>query len=348
LLEVVMALGLSGLVGLAVFGFYTSFTSEIGQLSDDIEISTDIESGQRILMRDLKLIDTSFGVINVKDDSGESFFDYFPDVPENDLAGPITRTLTLKMGGRTELVLLLHDSQAHSIPTLNYDPSWAYRITNASFSGEGAVEYQHVNWVQPGPSGHASMISSLRNAEYEGGKMIRPGFWNDGQLLMFDSVSMFRSPAQTNQRNRYPPRPPFFVGRVNGTQPTAPFNIDAEVRKHVNTKHPISETYENDSANAFLWGLPSTAGGMPLVRLRPVKLVKFYIKPMYPSDPDPKRRMLMQLYRHVYTKGKWDLAKNHFMIAEKLKSVQFRRNSVSDKAVLFDISRSELSEGETK
>lgn len=361
LLEIVMALGLAGLVSVAVFTFYTTFTKSIFQLSDEIEVSQDLESGQRIMLRDLKLMDPSFGVVTVEDDFSKPFFEVFNDLPEDELDAsikvndpkdpthPFKRQVTLKAGGRTEITLLLHDTNAHSFATLNYDPSWAYAmLSKADWSGTpGNVEYRHVNWVKPAPNGHPAMISSMRPAEYVGGKKVRNGYWNKGQLLMFDMPAVFRSPAQITERNKYAPRPPFFVGRVAGNNTDAAFNIDPEVRKIVNTTHPITPTYDILSAHDFLWGLPSVAGGMPTVRLRPVKLVKYYVEEMYPDEktkakPDPKRLGLVRLFRWVYTDGKWDKNVNHFMIAEKLKALQFRRNSVTTKAVLFDFSKQDL------
>lgn len=338
MLEILLALGLSGLVTVAAYSFYVNYNQQIVDLSENIEISTDIESGQRIILKDLKSIDPSFGVLKAEDDNNRPFFEYFPDVPESNLVQPTDRVITLKQGGATtEFVILLLDNGAHPIPVLAYDPSWAYQITNAGPTTEGTVIYQHVNWAQPGLGGHGNMISGLRGPE-SGTK----GFWNDGQLLMFDTPSAFRTPAQMQERNKYAPRPPVFVGRVAGTTRTAPFNRDPEVERYVDIRHPITPSYLLNSANAFLWALPSTAGGMPVVRLRSVKLVKYYVQSMYPNDPDPNKKALLRLFRHVYTKGAWNTNVNHFQIAEKLKSVQFRRNSVGDKAVLFDISRSEL------
>jgi|GEM_PF-1394382 len=350
LLEVVMGLGLSTLLVLAIYVFYSSFNKQIVDLSNEIEIATDIESGQRIMLKDLKMVDTSFGIITVEDDAGKPFFEYFPDVPENEIPAPVSRTITLKQNGKHELVLLLHDQNAHSIPTLNYDPSWAYQITAAGSNPEGTVQFRHVNWAQAGTGGHGNMISELRRRETDpsSGHVLTPGFWNQGQLLMFDMTSNFRLPAQMGERNKFAPRPPFFVGRVAGSDTgkvaadDAGFTIDNEVKKYVNIKHPLNDSYDNDSANAFLWGVPGTSGGMPSVRLRPVKLVKYYVKQMYPTHAEEKMRQLVQLYRQTLTNGKWEDKKNNFLIAEKLKSVQFRRNSVTDKSVLFEISRSEL------
>ena len=85
MLEIVLALGLSALVTLAVVEFYSSYTKKLKDMGDTIESSTDIESGQQILLKDLKSLEPSFSALNLLDDTGKSFFEYYPDVPERDL-----------------------------------------------------------------------------------------------------------------------------------------------------------------------------------------------------------------------------------------------------------------------
>ncbi|HEY8278214.1 MAG TPA: hypothetical protein VIH99_01235, partial [Bdellovibrionota bacterium] len=81
---------------------------------------------------------------------------------------------------------------------------------------------------------------------------------------------------------------------------------------------------------------------------------KYYIRAMYPNikpdtkDPaELKKKDLVRLYKQVYTTGQWDPKKgatitNTFIVAENLKTVQFKRDTVTSKAVLFDISKSEI------
>ncbi len=333
-MEVVMAMGITGLVVAATFAFYTTFSKNLGDLNEEIEISQDLESGQRILLRDLKAIDVCFGVVNLEDDNGKQFFEIMPDVPEdgihsslrvndpNDALHPTKRVVTLKAGGRTEITLLLHDPSASLVSTLNYTPSWAYNMANMPLPA-----FVHVN--------KGSVISTLRPAQSG-----RRGFWAKDNFLMFDVPAAFRSPAQLAERGRYSPRPVFFVGRVTSNSANAAFTFDNEVRNIVNYKHPVTGTDITD-ANAFFWNLPSVAGGMPIVRLRPVRLVKYLIEEMNPNEPDPKKKGLVRLIRWVYT-GSWDPKKNRFMVADKLRSVQFRRDSVTQKTVLFDLSKQEL------
>lgn len=333
IMETMLAMGLAGLVMVGVWLFYTTFTKQIHDLSEEIEISQDLESGQRILLRDLKSIDVCFGTVKLEDDFGKQFFEVFPDVPADELHPsvkvndpddpdhPAKRQITLKAGGRMEITLLLHDPQPHLISTLNYTPSWAYNMTGAM---PVFVSVNNGNW-----------ISTLRPADAANG---RRGFWANDNLLMFDVPAVFRSPAHMTSAMRalHAPRPPFFVGRVSGST----FNPDGQVQAIVHTTHPITGATIN-SAHDFLWNLPSVAGGLPNVRVRPVRMVRYQIELMNPSEKDPKKVGLVRLWRWAYT-GSWNPKKNRFLIAEKLRSVQFRRNSVTEKTVLFDLSRQEL------
>jgi prepilin-type N-terminal cleavage/methylation domain-containing protein len=335
LLEVMMALGLSALIAVAVFVFYTSFSKQLTDLGTDIEASTDLESGQRIMLRDLKNIDVSFGVVAIDDDFGKNFFDVFPDISEDNLDSSLLvndptdpthkakRSITLKKGGQTQITVLLLDPNASPLSTLNFDPSWAYDM------GPNTVTWN--------PAKHKNAIFGMRGPFASAGVVTHPGYWVEGQLLMYDVTSVFRSPSQLQQRNKYPPRPPFFIGRVNGNSMVADAQVKVLVKN--NTNHPVNPSYDITSAHDFLWGVPTIAGGMPSVRLRPVRMVRYLVT--QPSDyrQDEKDKGMMRLYRQGYTKGTWSTSKNYFMIADKIKSVRFFRNSIVDKTVLFDISR---------
>ena len=331
-METMLAMGLAGLVMVGVWLFYTTFTKQIHDLSEEIEIGQDLESTQRIMLRDLKSIDVCFGTVRLEDDFGKQFFEVFPDVPADELHSsikvndpddpehPAKRQITLKAGGRMEITLLLHDPRPHLISTLSYTPSWAYNMSGAMPTFVGV---NNGNWLK-----------TLRDGDCSQGQ----GFWCNGNLLMFDVPAVFRNPAHmtASLRALHAPRPPFFVGRVDG----AAFNVDPQVQAIVHTTHPITGA-SISSAHEFLWNLPSVAGGLPNVRVRPVRLVKYQLELMNPSEKDPKKVGLVRLWRWAYT-GSWNPNKNRFLVAEKLRSVQFRRNSVTEKTVLFDLSRQEL------
>ena len=88
-----------------------------------------------------------------------------------------------------------------------------------------------------------------------------------------------------------------------------------------------------------------------MVRLRPVKLIKYSIEIMYPKidpalppDEQKRRRNALRVYRSTYKNG-WHTDRYRSIIAEKVKTVQLKRSTVTEKAVTFELSKEELKKG---
>ena len=89
-----------------------------------------------------------------------------------------------------------------------------------------------------------------------------------------------------------------------------------------------------------------------MVRLRPVRLIKYVIKLQYPGptptdmpkDELAKRKNALRIFRKAYVNGSWGSGDGQ-LIAENVKTLQFRRSTVTDKAVSFELSKQELKKG---
>lgn len=383
LLEVLMSIGLAGLVTMALYTLWVGSNQQITNMEKEIENYTDLESGQRIMLRDLKNVDPTFGAISLKDDNGHPMFEYYPDVPEDTLkkkygaeakcpaAYPLCRVYTLRAKGNAEIVFLMHDPTAHEIPSLVYDPTWAHQQAQNPTSKylDGTLTFLHVNQKSPGGPiiiGHyGSPGEGYRGHQQSGPPSKRvdthTGYWKKDALLMFDTPTTYRSESMINPEDE-PPRPAFFVGQVTTTEARAPFialdpskvftyafdGVNIVQSNLLDRRHPVSHSLTIDSVENFFRWIPPSGGGQPLIRLRPVRLVKYTVELMYPTispttkDPEEiKKKDLLRVWRHIYTNG-WDRRRNRFIVAENVRSIQFRRNSITEKAIIFNVSRTEL------
>jgi prepilin-type N-terminal cleavage/methylation domain-containing protein len=378
LLEIMMALGLSALVLVAVVSFYTDYTNRLLQLSDKAENAADLESGEQIMLKDLKAVDPSFGTLTVTDDTGRGFFDYYPDVPESSLdhdpvCGASCRTYTMQQGDATkgtngfaEISLLVSDSSAHILPSMIYDPTWAEAMHQcvAPCLSSG----QPPTYKTTGVYGDSTQIVTARGplSHYSGSVQVNdyPGYWNPGQVLMLDTPTGFRPEGATDWAHN-PPRPTFFLGFVvnGGTDTTFSaigtnafdtknFAGSADQSTLLNIAHPVYANTSVSDPHTFFMNLPPIGGGQPMVRLRPVRIVRYTLEPMFPSiNPalppaeQAKRQGAMRLWRQTYYKGAWNNSRGRSIIAEWVKSVQLRRSTVTSKAISFSISKYEAKKG---
>lgn len=367
MLETILAMGLAGLVLLAAYEIYSGYTAKFREMADTLETSIDIETAQQIMFRDLKAVNPSFGTMVIPDDQEKNFFEYFPDVPESSLApdpicGRACRTYTMRaVDGHAEILFLLEDSAPCDIPSMVYDPTLAFQMfAPRTLNADGAPP------VFKGLNSGGAVENVRGNAN--NCPLPKKGYWQAGQLLMLDSPSLFR-PTASNLAS-VAPRAPSFVGYVPASTseihlvPLASarpdplqllgFNHAPTATQVLNVQHPLFTTPKAiTSDEEFLRWLPPFSGGQPLVRLRPVRLVKYSVEEMYPGTPDPsmakaereRRQGAMRLWKQVFVPGKsWDQTKK-FLLAENVKTVQFTRPTITDQTILFNISKDKLKRG---
>jgi prepilin-type N-terminal cleavage/methylation domain-containing protein len=367
LIEIMISIALSGLVLVAVISFYNDYSNRFASIDNAAENQADLESGEQIMLKDLKAIDPSFGTLTLKDDTKRSFFDYYPDVAEGDLehepvCGSSCRTYTMQQGdsskqtsGFAEVSFVVSDASAHILPSMIYDPTWAEMITPAQGLVSGAPPTLRPEGVY---GGNGEVVAARGHDAANPGY---PGYWNQGQVLMLDTPVGFR-PDGTTDYAHVPPRPVYFFGVVGVGKAFVPlplnafdtknFSLAGDQQNLLNIAHPVYAGINVADPHTFFFYLPPIGGGQPMVRLRPVRLVKYTLEPMFPTiNPQlpaleqAKRKGAMRLWRQTYYKGAWNAGRNRSMIAEWVKSVQFKRTTVTTKAISFSISKSEAKKG---
>jgi hypothetical protein len=116
-------------------------------------------------------------------------------------------------------------------------------------------------------------------------------------------------------------------------------------------QHPAYPTLvpSVSTPDIFFRNLPPVGGGQPIVRVRPVRLVKYTIETMYPNInpalPAATRAAQqgsLRIWRQTMVKGQWMPNQGRALIAENVKTLQFTRSTVTNKSILFTLSKTVL------
>lgn len=307
LVEVAIAMGLSAVVLAVVVTSIFNLTKNQSDLSNKVAATVDALLGEQSIFVDLRNIEPSFNNVIAADDSNLSFFEHYPDIPESMIANK-SRTITLSLNGKREFYFLQTDIMAG--PTLVYDPALAYNIGAPPTSPDVAASLAFVSVNKNGA------VSSQR-----------PAFWVQGKTLLMDTPSRVR-PIINNQLSLLtPPRSSIFVGRVSGED----LLLDPEISRRLIVTHPSTGAQVSD-ADTFLRTMPSMGGGSSYVRIRPVRLVRYYLEPQADSTI-PGAAILK---KSVYSDGQFSAP---FVIMDQIKTIQFHRESVMQKVMTFSIDK---------
>lgn len=307
LVEVMFSVVFAAIVMGMIVASQLMMTKETSKMTQDLENSIDTVLAERTILLNLRQVDPSYNNLLQQDDNGLQFFDYYPDISETQLGGANSRTLTLQHNGITSIHFLIQDLRAG--PLLLYDPVAAFNI--------GAL---------PANLNQAASLSfvSLNKSNWVLGQ--RPQMWVNDQMIFLDTVSKVRPLVQNSVNMLTPPRSPIFVGRVSNQQ----LVLDPAFSSLINYADPYTGQQITDEDN-FLRVVPSSGGGQPIVRMRGVKLVKFFLQPNNASGSDNK------LFRQYYTSnGNYS---STYMVSDHVKKIVFERSTVTQKIVYFKIDR---------
>ncbi|QDK38086.1 prepilin-type N-terminal cleavage/methylation domain-containing protein [Bdellovibrio sp. NC01] len=321
--EVIVGVGLAAVVTAAVVATQVTATKDQMALKKQLDESIDEMQAERILFGDFNTVEPSYNNIVMNDDNGLNFFDYYPDLPANSVAGSLTRTITLSSETVNKTVSVVSQDLAAGA-TMNYDPTAAYVIGSApaDFNKAAPLTFVSVNrnnWVGA----------------------VRPGFWTTGMMLMFDTLAKVRPTKSDGTLDmQTPPRSPTFVGSVQGLvlQPVGePFSSLLK-KNQPDTGATIPD------ADTFLRNVPSVGGGQSVIRLRAVKVLQYTMEPVLSENPEcyPNGDTTKKPYRHsnfykLIYRGASAPAK--VLLANKVCSFVMTRDSVLKRMIYFKINK---------
>jgi hypothetical protein len=160
----------------------------------------------------------------------------------------------------------------------------------------------------------------------------RPGFWVANKTLMLDTPAKVRVVSGGKVDLQIPPRSPTFIGSVAG-QSLNP--IPSNIASNIVTTHPETGAAIN-SADTFLRTVPSVGGGQSIIRLRAVKIIKYYI--VKDTQTQGYKTTPSSLYRVVYENGSFSQPQ---MLADKIDRFTLRRDSVLKRMIYFKVNKAE-------
>lgn len=311
--ELMVALGIASVAVGLVASTQISLIKDQIRMRKNLEASIDETLAERILFNDFNGLDPSYNNMNVKDDNGLSFFDFYPDVPQSYLKQRIDREINLTLDGKTEFYILTQDKSAGGL--LVYDPVMAYNVgaSSADFNQAASLSFVSVN----------------RNAWVAAQ---RPGFWKTNKTLMLDTPAKVRIVNGGKVDLQIPPRSPIFVGTVAG-QSLNP--LTGSFATNIVTTHPETGA-AIDSADTFLRTVPSVGGGQSIIRLRAVKIVKYYL--VKDTQTQGFKTTPSSLYRAVYENGTFA---NPQLLADKIDRFTLRRDSVLKRMIYFKVNKAQ-------
>lgn len=326
--ELVVGIGLSAIVISVVIAVQVQMTKDQSLLIKQLDDSVDQNLAERIVFKDLNGIEVAYNNIVVNDDNGNNFFDFYPDITETALSGTLKkldRDFTLNYTGKKEFIVVTQNAGAGAL--LNYDPVWAYD-------------------VGPDPGDPNTPATLLFNAsknrkwisnEGNGG---RKDFWRDGVILMYDTSSRIRQPVNGVIDMKTIPRSPIYVASVS-SQTDSLQPLSSLVSGMFKNTHPYSGK-TIDSLDSFLRTLPSVGGGQTIVRLRAIKIVRYYVTLDDTKNVSEYKVQPLKLYMSEYRNGAWS---GETMLADGIEKMTFRRDSIVKRMIYFKISKAERKDG---
>ncbi len=320
LFEIMIALGLSSFLMLAVADVYRSMKKGQESLQTYVMDQTNLSLADRVISADLRNSDPSFNNLLFLDDNRKVFYQYFSDVPPKaTLTNGVSRQLTLNkdtIANRKSFYVLLRDEDLGA--TLNYDPVAAYSYTRGNLPIDQSVPLifrglNYNNWVSTQ----------------------RPNMWATNKILLLDTPTAVRDPRNLTPLGMvtFPPRSTIFLGYVSGANL---LNLSSMIKDNganlVDQTSALDNNVTVNSADMFLRSAPPVGGGQILVRLSGAKVVRYIL--------EQGDRYGYQLARYEYVPGReWA---NRSLVADRLESVTFKRDSVLTNMVNYQITKREI------
>lgn len=310
LAEMIVGVALMGILGMVAASFFFFTAKTKNEITNEIEEKVDNIIAERMLLKDLKLSEPSFNNLLVRDDKGNRFFDFITDMTESGLDTG-ERTLTLEFGRRNDLTFIINKERLSE--SLMYAPASAYDI--------GA------------PSPNPNIPSQLTFRSLNKGQVVersKRAFWQTGSTLMLDSPAAVRAMTATGPDYSRPARSPIFVGVVTSLGESRLTPLSYVIPNFLDTTHPMYPNESVVSEDAFFRDIPPMGGAAPLVRLKAVSVVKYYLE----KDKEGK----VNLLRSVHTGQTFPQGQ---LFAADISKVVFRRNDAHDALIYYMIERPE-------
>lgn len=268
--ELLIAVGLSSIVGLAIFQVLTNTGKMQKIFSDKMDERVEANLADKLILRDLRASGPSLNNIYFKDDNNNNFFDYDADRSSTFYRsqGTVSRTFTLEKSGKTFMYFMAFDD----------------------LRGKGlfadAVTFFEVGAPPPDPNQPASlMYKGINHNNYLLAKDSSGNYMNNpllidpvnlNKLVLVDSSAMM--PVS-------PIKPAVFIGKLTQVGSTYDIQKIATVTIpkskqgtqiwNYTIRTPTNINIEPANFEQYMYNLPPVGANGASVRIKPVRLYKY-------------------------------------------------------------------------
>lgn len=309
LAEMIVGVALMGIMGMVAASFFVFTAKTKTEITNEIEDKVDSILAERMILRDLKNSEPSFNNLNVLDDYGRRFFDYVSDASETAVDNS-ERKLTLEAGRRHEVIFIATAERKGG--TILYTPASAYEVGNPP--------------ADPRQAASLNFVSLNKNNEVT---FANDKIWVGGNVVMLDTPTTVREMTSSGPDYSKPARSPIFLGVVPNSG--ASTLVRLSLGNLIDMSNPMypNETITNE--DKFLRDIPPMGGAAPLVRLKVVNIIKYYLA----KDQSGKQ---INLWRSVYGLQGFNQGQ---LFAYDVQKVEFSRKDAKDALIYFKIVRPE-------
>ncbi len=321
LTEILVAIGIAGFIALGNMIFLNDFLQRLKTYENSSDEETEIALTNTATTNILKKAHLSLNRIQLKDDNGKSFFDYYPDLPSTAIQnGSRLFSLNSSHIGSKYFYLLTSEENEHD--SIIFDPVHAYAETStpSDLLADGKIIYRGINSI---PAISAEDGTAAKDKLME---KIFAKRWAPGEVFVLTCPTYLRPVVNKSLDLLTPPRPATFIGRVSGDDLTQLPSFGTHIS--LVTSHPVtSVTYKN--LDHFFRSLPTIGGAAPFVKVEPAKLVRLELR-----KNSSYQKEYADLTMSVWKNGQFD---GSVIVATKVKQANFNRATVTMPIISLEI-----------
>lgn len=277
--ELLIAIGLSSIVGLGVFEALKDTNNWNKTFSAKMDDQIEANLADKLILRDLRAAGPSMNNLRVRDDNNLNFYDFEPDRSTAFYRGQTTpsRTVTLKQGGNTFMYFLAFDD-------LRGKGLFADAVTFFQVGAPPANIYQPASLTYRGLNyNNYLMAKDSAGKDLNNPLLMNP--INLGKLVLVDSSSYMPT---------VPLRPAVFIGKI--VKSGAIIDIQkipagAVPKDKSNTAiwsytitTPLNTLVEPINFTQYMYNLPPVGANGASVRIKPVRLYKYELDCADPAN----------------------------------------------------------------
>lgn len=269
--ELMIAMGLTTIVGLGIFQVLTNSNQMNKIFSDKMDEQIESKLGDKLLVRDLRNAGPSLNNIYVKDDNGNNFFDYDIDRSSAFYKKQKHKGRTLTLTKKKDTVYFL------TVDVLRGKGLFADAVTFFEVGPSPTSPYSAAKLTYKGINYNNYLTALNKNGEPINNPLLIHED-NLGKLLLVDSSSMM--PTE-------PSRPAVFIGSVIKKESLYDIKkLDSKTIPKVgddylwNYKMAPIQTVQNldpKDFEAFMYNIPPLGASGASVRIKPVRLFKYQL-----------------------------------------------------------------------